>query len=103
MAGEGVRLKILTNAFEAPDLLIVHSAHAKLRKMLLRAGLELYQSRAAARCGCRMRRSAIGGAGSGVGREDSALHAKVFAINNARLFIDFLDFDRLRHNTERGS
>jgi putative cardiolipin synthase len=44
-SGQGLRVRILTNALEATDVAIVHSGYAKYRKPLLQDGIELYELR----------------------------------------------------------
>ncbi len=95
LAASGVRVRILTNALEATDVLAVHSGYARYRKDLLRAGVELYEMRGGA--------MAMGKAGV-FGSSGSSLHAKTFAIDGQRVFVGSMNFDpRSAHlNTELG-
>jgi putative cardiolipin synthase len=105
LADEGVQVKILTNAFEATDVPIVHSGYAKWRKPLLRAGIQLYEMRGPPH-GDEVERdvTAVGSTGSGARGAGSALHAKTFAVDGRRLFVGSFNFDpRSAHlNTELG-
>jgi len=96
MVRRGVKVRVLTNAYEATDVAVVHSGYAKWRKALLRGGVELYEMR-----------SQPGQPAPGVGRlgsSGSSLHAKTFAVDGQRVFVGSFNFDpRSMHlNTELG-
>ena len=93
----GVEIQILTDSLEATDVAFVHAGYAKRRKPLLKAGIRLYELRRAATSpGPRET--------GGMGSSGSSLHAKVFAVDHARVFIGSFNFDprSARLNTEMG-
>src|SRR5690606_4769690 len=45
MVRRGVRVQVLTNAYEATDVAVVHSGYVRQRKALLRGGVQLYEMR----------------------------------------------------------
>lgn len=104
-AREGVKVKILTNAFEATDVPVVHSGYAKWRRQLLREGVELYEMRGPPR-GDGMERNitALGSTGSGARGVGAALHAKTFSVDGKRIYIGSFNFDprSVDLNTELG-
>ncbi|MCD0505854.1 phospholipase D family protein [Bordetella petrii] len=92
----GVQVRVLTNAFEATDVAVVHSGYARQRKDLLRGGVQLYELRSRSGPAPRGR--------SSVGSSGSSLHAKTFAVDGSRVFVGSFNFDpRSMHlNTELG-
>jgi len=96
MVRRGVKVRVLTNAFEATDVAVVHSGYAKWRKPLLRAGVELYEMRSQSG----ERAPGLGPFGS----SGSSLHAKTFAVDGQRVFVGSFNFDprSLELNTELG-
>lgn len=98
LAGNGVRVRVLTNALEATDVMPVHAAYMGYRKPLLEGGVTLYELR-----GTReeqVKRSlpeVLAGSASG-------LHAKVFGIDGKRAFIGSFNLDprSAQINTEMG-
>lgn len=101
LAGNGVHVDILTNSLEATDVAAVHAGYAKRRRPLLRAGIALFELRrdAAAPSPVKLR----SGPGS-MGSSGSSLHAKTFAVDDARVFVGSFNFDprSARLNTELG-
>ena len=84
----GVAVRILTNAYEATDVPLVHAGYARHRKALLHSGVVLYE----------MQRLAPPGKGPGprlnpLGSSGSSLHAKTFAIDGERAFVGSFNFD----------
>lgn len=104
MARDGVKVRILTNAFEATDVPIVHAGYAKWRDELLREGIELHEMRGSQGEGVSRHVTAVGSTGSGASGAGSALHAKTFGVDGARMFVGSFNFDpRSRDlNTELG-
>ena len=115
LAGRGVNVTVLTNAFEATDVAAVHAGYAKRRKALLAGGIRLFeQKRTTSGVGGGKRRvlrgpaakgpTAIGGSNPGRSLSTSSLHAKTFAIDGKRCFIGSLNLDprSARLNTELG-
>ena len=101
MAERGVKIRVLTNSLEATDVAYVHAGYTKRRKLLLKAGIVLYELRRAA--------PNFGGSGSGgrrrsSGSSHSSLHAKTFSVDRARVFIGSFNFDprSAKLNTELG-
>ena len=95
----GVAVRVLTNAFEATDVSVVHAGYAKRRKALLESGVRLYELRAlsgpADPASRLVRRS---------GSSAASLHAKTFSADRKHVFIGSFNFDpRSEHlNTEMG-
>lgn len=113
LAAQGVRVSVLTNAFEATDVWIVHAGYAERRAALLRAGVRLLEMRGPGQAAGEAPHRRLFPTGSG-GRHEpqgqvlrssgATLHAKTFAIDRQRLFIGSFNFDpRSMHlNTELG-
>jgi putative cardiolipin synthase len=99
MQARGVSVRILTNSLEATDVAVVHAGYAKRRKALLEAGVTLYELRRLSPPVSRQTRL-TGSSGSSA----SSLHAKTFAVDDARLFIGSFNFDprSANLNTEIG-
>ena len=99
LAISGVNIEILTNSLEATDVLAVHAGYAKRRVALLEAGVTLYELRRLAP-GLAKERERFGMGSSSA----SSLHAKTFAVDQARVFVGSFNFDpRSTHlNTEMG-
>ncbi|MBO9356827.1 phospholipase D family protein [Bordetella petrii] len=96
MVRRGVRVQVLTNAYEATDVAVVHSGYTRHRKELLRGGVQLYEMRSQSDG----RPPGLGPFGS----SGSSLHAKTFSVDRRRVFVGSLNFDpRSMHlNTELG-
>jgi cardiolipin synthase C len=97
LARKGVKVSILTNALEATDVPIVHAGYAKRRRKMLEAGVVLYELMRVARVRSRRDRRLTGSSGS-------SLHAKTFAVDNARVFVGSFNLDprSASLNTELG-
>ncbi len=101
LVGSGVRVRVLTNAYEATDVPIVHAGYARYRRPMVAMGVQLYEMR-------RLVPEQSSGQGSGLtqrlGSSGSSLHAKTLAVDGERLFVGSLNFDpRSAHlNTELG-
>ncbi len=61
LAGQGVRIRVLTNSLASTDVVAVHAGYARSRKQLLRAGIELHEYKPMART---TRRPGSGSAGA---------------------------------------
>lgn len=99
----GVRVRVLTNSFAATDVGIVHAGYAHRRRPLLRAGVDLYEYAADAEG--TPQPDLLGKQVKGTSPfSRNKLHAKVFAVDRARVFIGSFNFDprSLRLNTELG-
>ena len=105
MARRGVDVAILTNSLAATDVPIVHAGYAKWRKPLLQAGVRLYEIYAPVSSRAPRREvTGVGSTGSRLTGAGSALHAKTFSVDQARVFVGSFNFDpRSAHlNTELG-
>ncbi len=95
---QGVKVRILTNAMEATDVIAVHAGYSKYREPLLERGVELYETR-------RQRSENAPKEKAGpFGSSGSSLHAKTFAVDGKRVFVGSFNFDprSARFNTELG-
>lgn len=98
MAGEGVRIRVLTNSQAATDVVIVHSAYVKYRPELLHAGIGIYELKPEYAASDHTENRIIGGPST------ASLHSKSLAIDGERIFIGSFNFDlrSLLLNTEMG-
>ncbi len=96
LAGEGRRVRILTNSQEATDVVVVHSAYVKYRPALLDGGIELYELRATPAAPREPRVRGIS--------TRASLHSKTVSIDDERVFIGSFNFDprSVMLNTEMG-
>lgn len=103
MTRRGVGVTILTNAFEATDVPVVHAGYAHRRVALLKAGIKLWELRSEAAGGSQRQPRSPGRAGS-AGSSKTALHAKTFVSDGQRVFVGSFNFDprSARLNTEMG-
>lgn len=95
---QGVQVDVLTNAYAASDVPVVHAGYANYRMALLEIGVNLYELKPIAEPhGGRLR-----DLGSGSSR--ASLHAKAFVFDDTHVFIGSFNFDpRSVHlNTEMG-
>ena len=97
LAARGVAVTALTNALESTDIALVHSGYAKRRRQLLDIGLRLFELK-------RTLPRPPGGHRRPRGASRSSLHAKIFAVDGARVFVGSFNFDHRseRLNTEMG-
>lgn len=98
LVSRGVRVRILTNAMEATDVVAVHSGYSKYRRKMLKAGIELYEMKAAIAPVLQPDRNRLTGSAS------SSLHAKTFAVDANRIYVGSFNFDprSILLNTEMG-
>ena len=95
---QGVQVDVLTNAYAASDVPVVHAGYANYRIPLLEAGVNLYELKPVAEpTGGRLR-----DLGSGSSR--ASLHAKTFIFDDEHVFIGSFNFDPRSAllNTEMG-
>ncbi|MEO8411494.1 MAG: phospholipase D family protein, partial [Propionivibrio sp.] len=95
---QGVKVRVLTNSFEATDVAVVHAGYSKHRKALLAGGVVLYELRSrGASDAPAMKKSALGSSGS-------SLHAKTFVTDASQVFVGSFNFDprSINLNTELG-
>ena len=83
---KGIRVRVMTNAYEATDVPLVHAGYAKYRKALLQHGVELFEMQLMAPSSTHARLNPLGSSGS-------SLHAKTFAVDGARAFVGSFNFD----------
>jgi putative cardiolipin synthase len=109
LAGQGVRVEVLTNSLLSNNVALVHAWYAPWRQRLIAAGVKLWEMRATAgeraRLGLvprRLRRDAD--PTSFFRASASALHAKTFIADGRFLFVGSMNFDprSWRLNTELG-
>ncbi|RNF36090.1 phospholipase D family protein [Paracoccus methylarcula] len=88
LAQSGKRVRILTNALNTTDVLLVHGGYAKYRRELLQAGVELFE--------LKLRGAQSNEEGLQVkplGLSGASLHAKTFSVDHERVFIGSFNFD----------
>ncbi|MFC5584171.1 phospholipase D family protein [Nitratireductor kimnyeongensis] len=88
LATSGKQVRILTNALNTTDVLLVHSGYAKYRRGLLEAGVKLYE--------LKLRGGETQGSEKQLkpfGLSGASLHAKTFAVDGERIFIGSFNFD----------
>ena len=99
LRSRNVRVRILTNSLASTDMPIAHVGYRHYRTKMLEDGIELYEAR-----------PVLGdpdGAGEHLKSPSSgqlAIHAKVFVLDEQRVFVGSMNFDyrSLRLNTELG-
>lgn len=109
LARRGVAVEVMTNALEATDVAAVHAGYARHREALLKAGVRLWEMKAAPGDRARLR-IGLGSGPAGPGSRPvmvasgTSLHAKTFAVDQARLFVGSFNFDprSVALNTELG-
>lgn len=98
LAHDGVKIKILTNSFDATDVATVHAGYSETRSALLQAGIELYELKSTAYLPLKRKNHIM--------RSHSAtsLHTKTFAVDNRAVFIGSYNIDprSANINTELG-
>jgi putative cardiolipin synthase len=87
LAEAGIDVRILTNALNTTDVLMVHAGYSKYRRELLESGVHLYE--------LRLRGGTTGAEIQSMpfGLSGASLHAKTFAIDDQRIFIGSFNFD----------
>ncbi|MDQ2095455.1 phospholipase D-like domain-containing protein [Rhodalgimonas zhirmunskyi] len=87
LAKSGKTVNVLTNAIDTTDVLLVHSGYTKYRRALLKSGVTLFE----------LKRQDDDTEGKDhflpLGLSGTSLHAKTFAIDDARIFIGSFNFD----------
>ena len=99
LAHQGVKVRILTNSFNATDVSAVHAGYAQWRIPLLQAGIEIYELKATA--SKEDRENKLWRARS---QSSTSLHAKAFAVDDHSVFIGSYNVDprSANINTEMG-
>ena len=90
-ARTGKTVRVLTNSLASNDVIPVHAGYARYRKRLLRHGVGLHELRRA-RDDRPVRRSGKKKLPR-FGASNSSLHAKMFVLDERRVFIGSLNFD----------
>lgn len=86
LARSGVQIRVLTNAINTTDVLMVHAGYTKYRRELLEAGVELFE--------LKLRDGQPGSEElNPVGFSGASLHAKTFAVDQSRVFVGSFNFD----------
>jgi putative cardiolipin synthase len=95
LRGRGVRMRVLTNSLASNDVVAAHAGHAKRRKQLIEAGLELYEYRPDSR---------ISKTRAYRGESKAALHTKAIVFDRESVFIGSFNLDPRSAdiNTEAG-
>ncbi len=87
LAETGRDVRILTNAMNTTDVLIVHAGYSKYRRELLESGVSLYELKLrGGTTGAEIQNMPFGLSGA-------SLHAKTFAVDGERVFIGSFNFD----------
>jgi cardiolipin synthase C len=90
----GIRVRVLTNSLASTDEIAVYAGYAKYQRVLLEAGIELYEfSPAAVREGSGKRRHKADDEPHGSGRSRAALHAKVLIFDCRTFFVGSMNLD----------
>ncbi len=99
LANKGIKIKILTNSFDATDVTAVHSGYSQWRPKLLRAGIKIYELKSTA--SEEKRENKLWKARS---QSSTSLHAKTFAVDDHQVFIGSYNVDprSANINTEMG-
>ena len=97
MVAKGIKVRVITNSLASTDGIMAQSGYARKRIELLKAGVELYELKPAAKSKASrsLRRSA---------EAKSALHAKTYIFDRKEVYIGSFNFDprSARINTELG-
>ena len=99
LANQGVKIRILTNSFNATDVTAVHSGYSQWRATMLKAGIKIYELKATA--SEEDRENKLWRARS---QSSTSLHAKTFAVDDHQVFIGSYNVDprSANINTEMG-
>lgn len=99
LAAQGIKIKILTNSFDATDVAVVHSGYAQWRYRMLKAGIDIYE----------LKSTVSEDKGDNKlwktrSQSSTSLHAKSFAVDDEHVFIGSYNVDprSANINTEMG-
>ncbi len=109
LASNGIKVRILTNSLEATDVKAVHAGYGRWRKQLVASGVKLLELKRSwplegePKRG-ESRRGEPKHSGGPGGSSGASLHAKTFAVDQARMFVGSFNFDPRSAdlNTEMG-
>jgi len=98
LAARGVHVRILTNSLAATDVALVYAAYAQYRPELLRAGVDLFELKPTGHIFRPFGKRRL------IGSSSTTLHAKVFVVDRARVYVGSFNFDPRSAglNTEMG-
>lgn len=85
LAQSGNEVRILTNALNTTDVLLVHAGYTKYRRALMEAGAQLYE--------LKLRGGPAAANALPLGLSGASLHAKTLAVDDNRIFIGSFNFD----------
>ncbi len=104
LVDEGVKVSVLTNAYEATDVPIVHSGYSVARAPLLQAGVSLYELKSSADPDFRHKKRGLYKRGLYNSKSSTSLHTKAFAVDDTCTFIGSYNVDprSANINTELG-
>lgn len=88
LAKDGKDVRILTNALNTTDVLLVHSGYTKYRRELLEDGVKLYELKLRGDMAPETQTQL-----KPLGLSGASLHAKTFAVDGKRVFIGSFNFD----------
>lgn len=99
LAQRGVQVNVLTNSLSSTDVAAVHAGYMKWRKVLLQAGVKLFELKATG-----MQDGSPGNWVKKLGGSRASLHAKTFALDGKRAFVGTFNLDprSTELNTEMG-
>ena len=87
-AEHGVAVGVVTNSFAVTDVKLVHAGYKPAPKPLLRAGIQLFETKPISAEARNKRKGGLKFIGGG-----ESLHAKTFAIDDKTVFIGSFNFD----------
>lgn len=90
LARQGVKIRILTNSYDATDVGAVHAGYAHWRKAILQAGIELYELKSTAKRNVDEQENRLWRTR---GQTTTSLHAKAFAVDTHKVFIGSYNVD----------
>lgn len=88
LARDGKDVRILTNALNTTDVMLVHAGYTKYRRALLKAGVSLYELKLRGEMTPETSLQI-----KPLGLSGASLHAKTFAVDGERIFIGSFNFD----------
>jgi putative cardiolipin synthase len=94
----GLRVEVLTNSLAATDVAAVHTGYARVRRQLLRGGVELYEMKRKATSEHARRQISV------TGSSGASLHSKAMLIDGRWVYVGSMNLDprSAMLNTEMG-
>ncbi|WP_120500813.1 phospholipase D family protein [Roseovarius sp. EL26] len=87
LSQSGIDVRVLTNAMDTTDVILVHSGYAKYRRELLETGTRLFELKLRGKAPEKDDKILP------FGLSGASLHAKTFAVDDKRIFIGSFNFD----------